>query len=134
MTGHQLDVTPFTNSGPAHPAHPAFWIQASKSRAASFFRKMLWETVKAFTTVQVDTSRDFPSPTNQPTPCHRSRSGCQAGSVFHKSVQPGPDLLVVLDVPCDDTQGDLFLPHQTDRPVIYQIVHPALLVDQYHIC
>lgn len=58
----------------------------------------------------------------------------QAGPAFPKPVLAGPDALVVLYMPCDGTQDNLFynLPQhrsQAARPVVYRILLPTRLVD-----
>lgn len=67
--------------------------------------------------------------------CHLVTGGdqvCQAGPAFHKPTLAGPDPLVVLYTLCDVLKVDLHnLAHhggQIDRPVIPQILLPALCV------
>ncbi|PKU38186.1 rna-directed dna polymerase from mobile element jockey-like [Limosa lapponica baueri] len=64
---------------------------------------------------------------------------CQAGPAPHEPMLAGPDRLGLLHAQHNGTQDDLFhdLPRhrgQTDRPVVPQIIPPALLVDGHHIC
>ena len=63
--------------------------------------------VKSFTEVKVD---HIHSLSFIHLACHSIIEGdqvCQAGPAFHKPVLTGPDRLVALQVPLDDTQDDL---------------------------
>ena len=71
MTGHQLDLTPFTTTLWAWPSGQFFTQQRvylSKPHDASFLRKILWETLsKALLKSRYTTSTTFPSSTRRVT-------------------------------------------------------------------
>lgn len=48
----------------------------------------------------------FPHPLNG-SPCHRRRPSWSSRTTFHKPVLVVPDPLIVLRMPCDDTQDNL---------------------------
>lgn len=58
--------------------------------------------------------RFFPSSTNRHLAIEADLAD-QAGPVFHESMWPRPDPLVVLHVPCDATEDDLFLPQNRKK-------------------
>ena len=58
----------------------------------------------------------------------------QAGPAFHEPMLAGPDPLVVLHMPSEHIQDEPLHNHpwhpgQADRPVVPEILLPALLVD-----
>lgn len=124
---HQLWACPSSQFSTQQCRHPIHEQLVSSGKCCGKLSKPL--LLSRWTHLQT-----FPHPpTNKHLAIEAELIG-QAGPVFYESMQPYPDPLVVLHVPCGGTQGGLFLPCHTDRPVIYQTVHPALPVDQYHIC
>ena len=71
VTGHQLDLTPFTTTLWAQPSSQFFIqrrVRPSKPRAVTFPRRMLWETVtKALLKFRQTTSTAFLSSTKRDT-------------------------------------------------------------------